>query len=75
MLVTRVFLWINSNWDFWLSRDVFHPGDDLADGDVARVPFRGIVRAPKEDGKDVWCGNVLLEYTIEHRVALWLIFE
>ena len=75
MLVRRVALWINSNWDFWLSRDVFHPGDDLADGDVARVLVRGIIRAPKEDRKDVRCGNVLLEYTIEHRVALWLIVE
>ena len=75
MLVVREDLWINSNWDFWLSRDIFHPGDDLADGNVAGVPFHGIVRAPKEDGKNVRCGNVLLEYTIDYRVALWLIIE
>ena len=53
MLVLRVSLCINCDWNFWLRRDVFHLGDDLADGNVAGVLFRGIIRAPKEDRKNV----------------------
>ena len=75
MLALRVGLWINGNWDFWLRRNVFHPGDDLADGNVPGVHFRGIIRAPKEDRKNVRRGNVLLEYAIDYRIALCLIIE
>ena len=75
MLVLRVGLWINGNWIFWLGCDVLHPGDDLADGNVAGVLFRGIIRAPKEDRKNVRRGNILLEYAIDYRIALWLIIE
>ena len=75
MLVLRVSLCINCDWNFWLRRDVFHLGDDLADGNVAGVLFRGIIRAPKEDRKNVRRGNILLEYAIDYRIALWLIIE
>ena len=75
MLVLRVGLWINGNWNFWLGCDVFHPGDDLADGNVTGVLFRGIIRTPKEDRKNVRRGNILLEYAIHYRIALWLIIE
>jgi hypothetical protein len=75
MLVRRVDWWKDGNWNVWLIRDIFHPREDLADRDVARILFHGIVRAPKEDRKNVRSGNVLLEYAVEHRIALGLVFE
>jgi hypothetical protein len=75
MLVRRVDRWKDGNWNVWLIRDIFHPREDLADSNVARVLFRGIVRASKEDRKKVRSRNILLEYAIEYRVALGLVFE
>lgn len=75
MLVRGVERWIGSNWNVRLIRDIFIPRENLADSDVAWVHFRGVVRAPKEDSKNIRRRNVLLEYAIEHRVALWLTVE
>jgi hypothetical protein len=43
MLVRRVDRWKDGNWNVWLIRDIFHPREDLADSNIARVLFRGIV--------------------------------
>ena len=75
MLVRRVEWWKGRNWNMGFIRDIFKSREDLADSNVARVLFHGIVRAPKEDGKNVRSGNVLSKYAIEHRVTLWLIVE
>ena len=69
MLVPRVGRWIGSHWNMWFVRDIFHPRDDLADSDVARVQFGWIIRAPKEDGENVRSGDILSEYTIKHRIT------
>ena len=69
MLVPRVGRSIGSHWKMWFVRDTFHSREDLADGDVARVHFGWIVRAPKEDGENVRSGDILSEYAIKHRVA------
>lgn len=70
MLVRRVERWKGSHWNMGFTRDILQTREDLADSDVTRVLFRGIVRASKEDGKNVRRGNILPKYAIEHRVAL-----
>jgi len=59
----------HSNRKLWHVRDVFEPGDELADGNVSGVEICGVIRPPEQSSEVIGCRSVGEEDTVQDCIS------